>query len=212
MEAIERNFLSDDLITITFLLGFVLLFLMKLYKPQRLLGYSIAFFTQGFIEKRSEETTSLLSPFHGVMFTFSVIIISLTFFTLITSFTLEKNLFLFLLILGVTAFYFIAKYLISYLIINVFSMQEDLNYFLYSKNGYLYSICLWIFPVLIINQYWFKDIFFLLFFITLLLVFRVYLILTNNKRMIFNQFFYFILYFCTLELAPLLILYKTITI
>ena len=122
MEAIERNFLSNDLITLTFLTGLILLFLMKVYKPKRLLGYSVAFFTQGFIEKRAEKNTSIFSsPFHGLLFTFTILTISTTIFTLTPSYFTEKNVFSFLIMIGLISLYLAIKFFLNYFIISVFT-------------------------------------------------------------------------------------------
>ncbi|NQV78269.1 MAG: DUF4271 domain-containing protein, partial [Lutibacter sp.] len=50
------------------------------------------------------------------------------------------------------------------------------------------------------------EITFLVFLLVLIL--RYVLILLNNKKLIFNNLFYFILYLCALEIAPLIIVLK----
>lgn len=210
MEAIDRNFLSNDLITISFLIGIVLIFLMKVYNPKYLLGYTIAFFTQGFIEKRAEDGTSIFSVFYGLLFLFSITIVAATVFILLTPVFFEKNLTILLSIFLSTFAYFTSKHAITYGIVALFNLKKELGYFLFTKNGYLYTTCILFFPILIIHQYFVDKSIILFFFLALLLIFRVLLIVLNNKKLIFNHIFYFILYFCALELAPLLILYKTI--
>ncbi len=210
MEAINRTFLSNDLITITFLIGLVLVFLMKLYKPKVLLGYTLAFFTPGFIEDRSDEDISVFSIFYNLLFLFSVILIAATLFIILSPHYFEKNNTNLVYLVLSTFTYYILKKSITFFILLLFDIKDKLSYLLYAKNGYLYTSCLLLFPVLILNQYATKNNFIVLFFVALLLIFRVFLIFKNNKNLIFNHMFYFILYFCALELAPLLILYKTI--
>ncbi len=210
MKAIERVFFSNDLITIILFFGFVLLFLMKLYKPQRLFGYTVAFFTQGYIEKRVEENVSFFSPFYILLFSFSLTIISLTVFIVLTPLLFERNLFVFLLTLAFVSLFYVVKKIITYCFIVLFEVKEELNYFIHTQNGYLYTVSLLLFPMLIFHQYFLNSITLLVYIVALLLIFRGFLILVNNKKVIFSHIFYFILYFCTLELAPLLILYKTI--
>ena len=41
-----------------------------------------------------------------------------------------------------------------------------------------------------------------------LLIIRYSLLLINNKKLIFNNLFYFILYLCALEIVPLVIILK----
>ena len=210
MEAVNRVFLSHDLITITILIGFVLVFLMKLYKPKDLLGYTIAFFTQGFIEDRAIKKTSIFSIFYGLLFVFSTIIMALTIFILGAPEYFEKNMINLVTVFSGTFVYNVVKYSFGYFLGVVFDLKEQLNYLFYAKNGYLYTSCILLFPLLILDQYFIKNKLVLLSFIAALLIFRVFLILKNNKSLIFNHMFYFILYFCALELTPLLILYKTI--
>ena len=210
MEAVERVFFSNDLITIILFLGLVLLFLMKLYKPERLLGYAVAFFTQGYIEKRVEENASFFTPFYILLFSFSVTIIALIVFTVAPPLVFESSMFDFLLIFAFVSVFYVVKKIITYSFVLLFELKEELNYFLHTKNGYLYSTCLWLYPLLVLHQYVLKEEVLLLYCVALLLIFRAFLVVYNNKKIIFNHIFYFILYFCTLELAPLLILYKTI--
>jgi hypothetical protein len=211
MEVISRNLASSDWITLVFIIAMVLIALMKLYKPQLLLGYTIALFSQGFIENRAEKNPSVFSTFHVLIFAFSTIIFSLTLYLIADGLSLIVKSFNFLdVLIGLTCF-LIIKFLIVRLIANTLHIEEQTRYFIFSQSGYMYNISLWLFPILILFNYTYSNITFLLFFICLLLIFRGFLVIKNNKKLIFNNFFYFILYFCSLELAPLLIIYKTTT-
>ncbi|MBS9774270.1 MAG: DUF4271 domain-containing protein [Tenacibaculum sp.] len=204
MEAIERTNISNDWITLIFLFCLILIFLKKTYKPKLLLGYFISFFLQRFIKNRSEEPISVFPIFKILSFIFSVTIVSLT----ITFYTKTKY-FLYIFI-GVILFVTL-KLFVTLLISHLFMIRKSIRYFIFTKLGYLYSICLWAFPILILHHYYFKNIYFLSFFIILLLLGRSFFILKNNEKTILANLFYFILYFCTLELAPLLIIYKIIS-
>lgn len=207
LEAIERPFLSNDWVTLTFLFCFLLLFLMKLHKPERLVGYSVSFFTQGFIEKRAETSSPFFPFFMLFSFLFGVTIISLT----ISLYTNQLYFTNFSIIFGLVACYLTLHFCLIFLLSKTFKIEKSIRYFLFTKTGYLYTICLWVFPLLIIHHYSFNNNTFLSLFIALLLIFRAFLIFKNNKKLIFKQLFYFILYLCTLELAPLLIIYKITT-
>lgn len=211
MEAISRNFVSNDWITLVFIIAFVLIALMKMYKPQLLLGYTIAFFSQGFIENRTEKNPSIFSTFHVLIFLFTSLILSLTVYFIFANTSGFKTYSYPIVLLFATAF-IIVKYIFIKIIVHTLSIESNTRYFLFSKSGYIFTISLWLFPVLVIFQYAYSNIKILLFFIFLLLIFRTFLVTRNNKKLIFSNFFYFILYFCTLELAPLLIIYKTTTI
>lgn len=208
MEVIERSFLSQDWITLLFLLCFILIGLMKLYKPQLLLGYTIAFFSQGFIEKRAEKNPSIFTPFHILLYLFNSIIVSIT-ITVYFSKHREQNFLRFISLFAFIFMFLSTKLILNYFLAHIFDIEKKIRYFLFTKSGYQYTLSIWLLPILVFYQYWYSNVTMLLVFIALLLIFRVFLIIKNNKKLIFSNFFYFILYFCTLELAPLLIIYKT---
>ncbi|AZJ33206.1 protein of unknown function [Tenacibaculum mesophilum] len=211
MKAIERVIYNDNWVTLVIILAIVLLAMMKLLKPTKLYGYTIAFVTPGFFHKRMEEGVSFFTPFKLLLFSFSIIVISLfLFFTLVSeiyshSFLAFLGLFLFVSV------YFSVRFFLDYALANILGLSKTVNYFLYTKSGYLYVLSIWLFPIIILYQYTFTNKLFLIYSFCILLVFRVFLILTNNKKLVISKLFYFILYFCTLEIAPLLILYKTTT-
>lgn len=210
MQATERIIVSQDWITGTIIVAFVLLFFMKVFKPSLLLGYAIAFFTSSFIEKRSEQNISYFSPFHTSLLLFSFITLSLAVYFVFSFEDTTKSFSNFAVVLGFLILYYALKFSVDYIVATILGIEKRVRYFVFTKYGYLHTICLWLFPLIIIYQYKFTTILFLLIPLGLLLLFRLFLILQNNKKLIFNQLFYFILYFCTLEVAPLLILYKLI--
>ena len=78
--------------------------------------------------------------------------------------------------------------------------------------NYLSNLMLWSLPLILLSFYlqFFKSATLkitILFFI-IMLVFRYVLLLINNKKLILNNLFYFILYICTLEIAPLILILK----
>ncbi len=211
MQAIERITTQNNWITLVVLLGIVLLVIMKLIKPNQLLGYTIAFFISGFFKKKTQENTPFYSFFNLLLFSFSSITISLFLFLIIYPEKQEHSFFNFLALFSILTTYFIVRHLLDYFLSNILGLSLATKYFLVTKSGYLNTLSLWLFPSIIIYQYAFNNNFFLLTIFFILFVFRVFLILINNKRIVILKLFYFILYFCTLEIAPLLIAYKIIT-
>lgn len=210
MDVIYRHFVSNDWVTLFFLICLVLIALMKLYKPQLLFGYSIAFFSQGFIEKRAEKKETLFSPFNSFLLLFTTIIFSLlVYFVGFTQTEFDIHYFG-LTLLTVASFIFI-RFIATLFIIKTLDIEEITRYFIFTKLGYMHTISIWLFPILVLYKFWFLNTQILLFFVCFLLIFRGFLVLKNNKNLIFSNFFYFILYFCTFEIAPLLIIYKTTT-
>lgn len=211
MKSIHRVIISEDFIALIFIFGVVLLFIMKTFNAKQLYGYITALFTQGFIEKTAEQKFSFLNSFYLLLQLFTIITIGLSLYFYTTPQFFEINYNIALIIISSIVLYFILKQVVLLLLLNLFQVKEELNYLVYTKNGYLYACCLLLFPFLVLYQYTFKSKIFLTTIICLLLIFRLFLIFKNNKKILSQHFFYFILYFCTLELAPLLLIYKTIT-
>lgn len=209
MQAIERIGINDSWVTLVIMIAIAILAVMKLLKPSQLYGYSISFVTSGFFQKRIEEDESFFTPFRLLLFLFSSIIISL-FLALSTNIYTQN----FITFIGV--FFFVVVYIglrvfIDKALAKILNISSVVNYFLYSKSGYLHTLCMWLLPVIIVYQYTFTNKIFLITSFALLLLFRFFLLLSNNKKLVISKLFYFILYFCTLEIAPLLIVYKTTT-
>lgn len=208
MQAIPRELTQNNWITMLFLLGFILLFFMKLYKPSRLLGYSISFFTRGFIEKRAEEKPAIFSTFHVLIYSFCVLTLSLFIHTLIPE-TQTINIFtsyVYLIIYTLT--YMIIRSLLDYSLSKLLNLSDYIRYFIFTKMGYLYTLSIWLFPILIIYNYGYKNNYFLWGSFLILLAIRFVLVFYNNKKLIIKHLFYFILYLCALEIAPLFIILK----
>ncbi|WP_435260772.1 DUF4271 domain-containing protein [Tenacibaculum sp. nBUS_03] len=212
MQAIELINNSDSWFTLVILFTIVLLAILKLIKPNYLLGYTLAFFTPGFFQKKAEEHMYLFSPFKFILFCYSSISISLLVYLVAQPSNTNTNSFIsFLIILTYVFCYLLIKYFIENIIASILSIKNNINYFLHVKYGYLFTVSLWGLPLIILYKYSLHSRFFLITTLIILLIFRAFLIITNNKNIVIGKLFYFILYFCTLEIAPLLILYKTTT-
>ncbi|CAM1334494.1 DUF4271 domain-containing protein [Tenacibaculum aestuariivivum] len=211
MQAIERIITNNNWITIVIIFAIVVLAYIKLLKPNKLRSYAFAFFTPSFIKKKVDDNTSFNSTFHIFLFIFSTITISLFLFLLIKPEIYKHNFLNYILTLSTVTIFFTVKYLLDFSLSNILGATYATKYFVSSKIGYLNSLSLWLFPVIIIYQYAFTNSLFLLVSFGILFIFRAFLILFNNKKIVIHKLFYFILYFCTLEIAPLLIVYKITT-
>mgnify|MGYP000471712182 CR=1 FL=1 len=209
MQALDRIVFSNNWLTLVFVFALLLLVILKTNNQQKLFGYFKAFFIKGFITKKTEERESLLNFFNIVLLCFSAIVYAV-FFSLISELFLDATVkfTVFITVLG-----FVFAYLILFLVLDVglaklFEIQNETSYLFSTKIAYLYNTSLMLFPVLIVVNYSNLNlsvlfgVFILLFLLSLLLMF------VNNKNLILNKLFYFILYLCALEIAPLLIIYK----
>lgn len=210
MQAIERIISYDNWITLVVLFSIILLAILKLIKPNKLLGHTLAFFTPGYFQKKADDNASFYSSFNLVLFLFTSITLSLFFFLVLPQ-QYEKTFFNFLITLSFIIIYLFSKQILDRAFSNTLGLSVITNYFIISKYGYLSSLSLLLFPFIILKLYAINSTFFLISIFAILFIFRAFLILKNNKKLVIRKLFYFILYFCTLEIAPLLILYKTTT-
>ncbi|MBL4642630.1 MAG: DUF4271 domain-containing protein [Flavobacteriaceae bacterium] len=209
MQALDRIDYSNNWLTLVFLFALLLLVALKTINQQKLFGYSTAFFRKGFVVKKTEDRESLLTVFNIVLLCFSAIVYA-AFFSFITAFFLDETA-SFTVFIKVLGFVFI--YLVLFLILDVglaklFEVQNETSYLFSTKIAYLYTISLVLFPVLIITSYSSLSTSVLLFVFVMLFLLSLLLLFVNNKNLILNKLFYFILYLCALEIAPLLIIYK----
>jgi hypothetical protein len=212
VQAIERTLISNNWVTLIFVFLFVCIVLLKALNGEKLKAYFFAFFNKSFIISEIEERPSSINWF-SVLFT----LFSITSNTLFICFLAQKyleiepfNLQWFWTLFIFSFFYLIVKWLVEQSITLLFSIGNEVKFFLTSKNTYLLALSLWIFLPLVFLFYSDFNQTVLISIISFFFFFRVVLVLRNNKKLILNKLFYFILYICALEIAPLFILYKSI--
>ena len=215
LEARERIVHSQDWVTIILLMVIALIVYAKLTNNERFYRLQSLFFNTSYISEYSKTTPLLINVFNVVFYIISVLTISLTIIVIIQKINPETNEitigFYFKTVVLVFLFTTV-RYFVGALLGVLFENEKEQKYFSFLKLSYLSFLSLIITPLLIINFYsqsaTFTSIFIV---ITLLLVgFSYFLIFKNNPSFIFKRMFYFILYLCALEIAPLLIIYKLI--
>ncbi|MBE7660198.1 DUF4271 domain-containing protein [Tenacibaculum finnmarkense genomovar finnmarkense] len=211
MQAIERIITDNNWITLVILFAIILVAIMKLLAPDKLRDYTFAFFTSGFFKKKVDDNPSVFSVFYILLFFFATITISLFLFLMLLQKYYLPTFFNYTIALCFVVLYYVLKYSLEAILANIIQSNYNTKYFLATKSGYLSNLSLWLFPAIIIYQYAFNSPLFLLIYSLILFIFRAFLIFINNKKIVIRKFFYFILYFCTLEIAPLLIVYKITT-
>lgn len=210
MQAIERIDISNSWLTLLFIFLLALLVVIKMINQPKLYEYSRAYFLKGFVIKKIEERKSFFSTFNLLMYVFSILVFSIFLLFLINfvqpSFLLK--LINYLKVAGVIAIYFSLFLIVDFVLVRVFEIKNEAANFIASKVGYFYNAALVLFPFLIINTFSFSSIYIIFGVFIMLFLISSVLIFTNNKNLILSKLFYFILYLCALEIAPLLIIYK----
>ena len=212
MQALEKIVINTNWISIILVFLFAIIAVLKIIDGDKLKGYVFALFNKGFIEDEVEENTSFFSSFYSLLFIFSSVVLALVISFLVaetnknTSFSLSS----FFLILGIIWSYFAVKSLFEIGVIRLFFIKKEVRFYVVSKFGYLYSISFFLIIFLVLFRFGPLNFSFFiaatlgLFFLKF--VFQV----VNNKNLVFGKLFYFILYLCAFEIAPLLIMFKLV--
>ncbi|WP_435414021.1 DUF4271 domain-containing protein [Polaribacter aestuariivivens] len=210
MQALEKNLIDSSWITIILVFLLALIVVLKMLDSEKLKGYFLALFNKGFVETEVEENVSFLNTFHIVLFIFSTTIISLISYTFIIESVaeFEVDFLSFLLVFTTVTSYFLLKWTIETVISRLFLIKNSVKFYLVSKFSYLYCISFLLFIVFIIIQYSSLNNNILFYTAAFLFLLRFVFHVSNNKNLIFSKLFYFILYICAFEIAPLFILFK----
>lgn len=210
LQALEKIAYSNNWITILTMIMFVGVVLLKAIDSKRLKRIFFSLFNVNLIESDSDEKTGFLDVFQIVLFLFTLLILSLIVFKFnIYKLSLNVERFsLFFSIFLVLSTFFLIKRTLEHLFSILFLIKKEIDFFIKSKYNYLYAISFLLYIAMILCEYAnFKQTL-LLSFSAFLLVLRFVLVVVINKKLIFSKLFYFILYFCAFEIAPLFILFK----
>jgi len=212
VQALEKIVINTNWISIILVFLFAIIAVLKIIDGDKLKGYVFALFNKGFIQDEVEENTSFFSSFYSLLFIFSSVVLALVTSLLVaetdknTSFSVSS----FFLILGIIWSYFTIKSLLEIGVIRLFFIKKEVRFYVVSKFGYLYSISFFLIIFLVLFRFGPLNFSFFiaatlgLFFLKF--VFQV----VNNKNLVFGKLFYFILYLCAFEIAPLLIMFKLV--
>lgn len=149
---------------------------------------------------------------------FFVQVISFAFFIQLSlnlfGYASKTDLMLYIQILTFLIFFILSKYLLEKIIATAFNIEEFVEQFNLQKVTYRTYIGLIILPINIILFYYdtiSRNIALIIIPIILFISLITYLIsIKKYQKIIFGKLFYFILYLCTLEIAPYFIMYYLI--
>ena len=117
---------------------------------------------------------------------------------------LKINLFLFI--------FYLFRYLIGKIIAVILEMSDKQGLLSFVKLSYLSKVTIIVYPAIIVLYYspWTGLLFLkiILLLTTVFLLFKYIQIIKHNQKLIFSNLFYFILYLCALEIAPLIYVFK----
>ena len=210
LQALERIIPYNNWITIILLVLFAIIFILKGLNSSKLSGYSYSLFNKGFVEKEAAEKTVFFKSFYSLIYFFVIAVLALIFNRFIIDYTeIKQNTFSTYFKTFIILFSFLSiKIFLEYLLSLLFLIKNQVRFFLVSKTSYLYNISILLFFVYVIFEYSNLSFNYLYGFCLLLFLIRFIILLLNNKNLIFSKLFYFILYICAFEIAPLFLMVK----
>lgn len=218
MESIVRHTTHNDWITLAFILIGLLLLLANFIDQKRLhLLITLPFSTIFFVQYEHSKDNSI-KIFNVVLSAISLMVMGLFIYLWLHKYSLQisdTNI-TYGFVIGLIAIYFLVKYVVSYFVAWLFDSIETYKEMVYFKTNMLLGINLYLLVFIIFAVYFFdwKGVYITwvgIIFLVLLL-FRYLLFFGFLRRMPNFNLYYFILYLCTFEIAPLLLLYKWLLI
>ena len=207
---------NKDWASLLFVVAFVLIAIAKSVFETRFGDYLKLIVSDKYI-KIYRDSSHLLSGFTIALFI--VQLISLAFFIQLIlhyyGYASKTDWVIYIQIITLLSVFILSKYMIEKIIATSFNIEEFAEQFNLQKVSYRTYIGLIILPVDVILFY--NDNLpkiLILSFIVMILTINLltYLIsLKNYRNLIFNKLFYFILYLCTLEIAPYYFMYYWFT-
>ena len=207
---------NKDWATALFVLSLILIALTKSVFENRFNDFTKLIYSDKYI-KMYRDSSHLMSGFTIALFV--VQIISFSFFLqLFLSYygrASKSDWMLFIQLFTFITYFILAKFLIEKIIATAFKIEEFMEQFNLKKVTYRTYIGLIILPIDLILYYFdtfSKNIFLPIFTIALIInIFTYLLTIKNYQSLIMGKLFYFILYLCTLEIAPYYVMYYWFT-
>jgi hypothetical protein len=207
---------QTEWITYVFLGVFIALTLLRLLYHDRVLHNVGLFVYKRFLTNYfSTEANTILNGYQAVMFVIQVLVISLLIYFSNQTFDFFPAMSGFIGLLEIASFviaYFLFRFLLGFIVAVTFDFKVLHLRLMFDKTNYLSNTVLLILPLLMVyvfaTDYSRAFLTAVLIIFALLLIYRYLLVINNNKKMLFTGLFYFILYLCALEIAPLLLMLK----
>jgi hypothetical protein len=212
----ERILVNKDWATVLFVLAIAVIALNKSVFSIRFnefikLGYSDKY------NKVYKDTNNLLSWFTISMFVIQLISFSFFILLMLSYFNYTKidNYITYIQIVTFLFVFILSKFLIEKIIgtaINSESLVDQFNLIKVNYRAFLGFVLLPINIVLYYNSWPIKEVFYIILSVFLIYnVFTYYFLVKTYQKTILSKLFYFILYLCTLEIAPYYFMYYWVT-
>ena len=209
-----RDILLKDAFTVIILLLIIIITLIKYNNPKKFKSLLKIFWNSSYLKKYKYEkiTYYLFDYFLQINFVISLGLFAFIYAKIYNGNSLAFNFLEFINIIQIIITFLLLKNLIEIVISWVFNIQWLTKLYLNEKINYNSLIGLIILPINILILYFFNpsiNIIFIFIYIILLLKLTAYInSFILHQKTIKKNWFYFILYLCTLEIIPYILLYN----
>lgn len=211
MEAVQRTYLSHDWVNAVFLLILFLWLAAHFIDKKRFSRWVRLPWDDLYMTEYKDTKAGIfeLVLFVASLLTWSMVILKTA--VLYGIFTLD--VFSYMKILFLLGIFFVVKYMMEWMIARIFGYRKLFVRSMYVKVNYWNALSLYLtfFSLLMYYTFSRSRIYMLItgIFFAVLLIQRYYYFVRMYKNIIRSRIFYFILYFCTLEVIPVILLVKT---
>lgn len=208
-----RNIVSNELPSLLLVFGLIIIATAKLTSPSRFEHFLVVLVNDKYLKIYSRDR-KILNLFDSLLFINLIMMLSL--FGVIMYQHINNTGSLSITYLSKWAVYLMAfiiiKMMIESLVAKIFDIDKLINAYLFQKISYKNYLGILLLPINALLIYTFNPVrpFFSVFICLILIInlLSLFNLFKTHQSLIKKNFFYFILYICALEIAPLVVLYK----
>lgn len=213
MKEILRQVDFHNAETVLLVCCLLLLAITKTRDEQRFNSFIGLFVSYRYLKIYSKEQENIHNTFNITLFLSQLLSFTLLLNICIQHFQLSSKYPIWA-VFGFLALFILFKYYLEKIIATIFDVPEFLESFQFHKLTYRNLIAVVLLPLISLYLYsiFSKNalLYIMLFLFIFLNITALFLTIRNHQNLIKRYFFYFILYLCALEIAPYLILFKTV--
>ena len=209
-----RNSNSVDVLTLTLLGCLIIVALSKMLFPKRFNQFATLLFNNRYINQYNKDQ-QIVDTFEGLLFANLIVNLGIIVYLFLQNnqiSTAPLNLFIYTAAIGL---FIIVKVVLEKLISNILAIGPIIDKYNFQRISFRNFAGLLLLPINALLIYTVTPnntmLITTLAILFLIIIYGVFLFIKNNLNTFKKSLFYFILYLCTLEIAPYIVLYKIIT-
>ena len=209
-----RNSNSVDVLTLTLLGCLIIVALSKMLYPKRFNQFATLLFNNRYINQYNKDQ-QIVDTFEGLLFANLIVNLGIIVYLFLQNnqiSTAPLNLFIYTAAIGL---FIIVKVVLEKLISNILAIGPIIDKYNFQRISFQNFAGLLLLPINALLIYTVTPnntmLITALAILFLIIIYGVFLFIKNNLNTFKKSLFYFILYLCTLEIAPYIVLYKIIT-